>query len=133
MNDKRSSDKDVKSGTKHLYELIPKLEQYYSPKVVGEVNDAFVKIVKAKGTDIPWHTHDNEDEMFLILKGELSMQIDGGETEQLKAGDLYIVPRGVRHRVECSEECWLVLVEPKATLHTGDVQSRITKSIEDQL
>jgi len=61
------------------------------------------------------------------------MQIENEEAVKLQPGDLYIVPRGVRHRIDCDEECWILLVEPKATLHTGNVQSHITKSIEEQL
>jgi quercetin dioxygenase-like cupin family protein len=96
------------------------------------VNDVYVKVTKVKGDDVPWHTHDHEDELFYIFRGALVMEIAGEERFTLSAGELFIVKKGVRHRVYSTDECQVLLVENKATKHTGDVASGITKTIEDQ-
>lgn len=116
----------------NLKDQFNSVEKYFSPKVIGEVNDVFVKVAKIKGEEVPWHAHDNEDELFYIVAGELLMEIEGQESFTMKAGDLHIVPKGVRHRVSSVEECQLMLIENKSTAHTGDVVSKITKSIEEQ-
>mgnify|MGYP001085179911 CR=1 FL=1 len=116
----------------NLKDQFNSVEKYFSPKVIGEVNDVFVKVAKIKGEEVPWHAHDNEDELFYIVAGELLMEIEGQESFTMKAGDLHIVPKGVRHRVSSIEECQLMLIENKSTAHTGDVVSKITKSIEEQ-
>lgn len=108
------------------------ISDFYSPKIIGEVNDVYVKLVRAKGDDIPWHNHENEDELFLILEGGLLFEVEGQEPFMLKAGELFIVKKGVNHRVSCEEECRLMLIEPKSTAHTGDVDAPITKSVEEQ-
>ena len=116
----------------NLLEQFETVTGYFSPKIIGEVNDVYVKIAKVKGDDVPWHTHEGEDELFYIVKGRLTMEIEGGRSFHLGEGELYIVERGIEHRVRADEECWLVLIESKSTKHTGDVQSHITKSIEEQ-
>ena len=110
-----------------------RLKEYFSPKVIGEVNDVYIKVTKTKGEDVPWHTHDNEDEMFLVVKGKLMMFIEGQEEFELGEGDFYIVKKGVKHRVSSADDCWMMLVESKSTKHVGDVDSPIAKSIEEQL
>ena len=109
-----------------------KLENYYSPKVIGEVNDVFVKVAKAKGDDIPWHSHKDEDELFYVIDGELLFEVEEQPAFTLKKGELFIVPRGVNHRVSAEEECTIMLIENKTTAHTGDVITDITKSVDDQ-
>ena len=116
----------------NLKKQFAQLQSYFSPRIIGEVNDVFVKVTKVKGDDVPWHTHDNEDELFYIVKGSLMMEIENEESFALNEGDLYIVKQGVNHRVYSDQECWILLIENKDTKHTGDVQSSITKSIEDQ-
>ena len=118
---------------KDLHQLFQQIKTYFSPKIIGEVNDVYVKVTIVKGDDVPWHTHDHEDELFHILKGSLVMEIAGEESFTLSAGELFIVKKGVRHRVYSAEECWVLLIENKETKHTGDVASSITKTIEDQL
>ena len=93
----------------------------------------YVKIAKIKGDDIPWHAHANEDELFYIIEGSMLMEIEGESAFEMKAGELFVVKKGVRHRVSAKEECKIMLVERKSTLHTGGTESSITKSIEDQL
>lgn len=117
----------------NLIEQFEKVDAYFSPKVVGAVNDVYVKIAKIKGEDIPWHNHKNEDELFYILEGSLLFEEEGKAPFTLKAGDMYIVGRGVNHRVSSTEECKIMLIENKSTAHTGDIQTDITRTIEEQL
>lgn len=107
------------------------LTEFWSPRIIGEVDDSYVKVAKIKGS-FDWHQHDDEDEMFFILKGKLSLEFEDGQVE-LSTGEMYIVPKGVRHRPVTEEECQLMLFEKKSTSHTGDVVTEKTKSIEDQL
>ncbi len=116
-----------------LIQQFESIQAYFSPKVIGEVNDTFVKLAKIKGDDIPWHNHKNEDELFYIVDGELLFEEEGKAPFTMKAGDLYIVKKGVNHKVSAVQECKIMLIEPKSTAHTGEVESAITKSIEDQL
>jgi len=116
-----------------LDKLFSQIKGYFSPKVVGEVNDVYVKLTITKGNDVPWHTHDNEDEMFYIVKGCLVMEIENEPSFTLSEGEFFIVKRGVRHRVYSENECRMMLIESKTTKHTGEVQSSITKSVEEQL
>ena len=109
------------------------IEKYFSPKVIGEVNDQYIKLAKIKGEEIPWHNHENEDEMFFIVKGSLLMEIEGQDAFTMNKDDFHIVKKGVNHRVSSEQECQVMLVESKTTAHTGTVKSDITKSIDDQL
>ncbi|HEU5210017.1 MAG TPA: cupin domain-containing protein [Longimicrobiales bacterium] len=107
------------------------LDEIFSPRIVGRVNDHYVKVARAHG-DFVWHAHEHEDEMFLVLRGTLLIEIDGQEQVTLNAGDMFVVPKGVRHRPLAREECWLALFEPVATTHTGDTVAPITRSIDEQ-
>ena len=106
--------------------------EYFSPKVIAEVEDMYVKLAKIKGDDIPWHSHESEDEMFYILDGELLMEIEGKDAFLMHKGDLQVIKKGIKHRVSSDQECSIMLIEKKSTLHTGEVDCDITKSIEDQ-
>lgn len=116
-----------------LAEKFDEINEYFSPKVVGEVNNVFVKIVKCKGEDIPWHTHENEDELFYVLEGSLLMEVRGQESFKLSAGEMFVVKKGIEHRISAKEECKLMVIENKTTEHTGKVKTDITKNIEDQM
>jgi mannose-6-phosphate isomerase-like protein (cupin superfamily) len=107
------------------------LVDFWSPRVVGEVDDAYVKVAKIKGT-LAWHTHDREDEMFLVLKGQLRIEMER-ESVDLREGDMFVVPKGTRHNPVAEEECHVLLVERKSTAHTGDVVTDKSRSIEEQL
>lgn len=109
------------------------LSEYFSPKVIGEVNDVYVKIAKINGEKVPWHSHSNEDELFLVLDGELLFEIEGSNSFTMRKDDMHIVKRGISHRVSSKEDCSILLVENKSTAHTGDVKSEISKSIGQQL
>jgi quercetin dioxygenase-like cupin family protein len=123
----------MKTKEMNLVSLFSGIKEYYSPRVIGEVNDVYVKITKVKGHDVPWHTHDNEDELFYMVRGSLTMEIKNEESFDLNEGEYFIVSRGTEHRVYSDEECWIMLIEPKVTKHTGSVQSKITRSIDEQL
>ncbi|MDP2915953.1 MAG: cupin domain-containing protein, partial [Candidatus Aminicenantes bacterium] len=100
-------------------EIAASLTELWSPRVVAEVDDAYIKVAKVHGS-LAWHSHENEDELFLILKGHLRIEMDSGSVE-LKEGEMFVVPKGVRHNPVADEECHLMLIERKSTLHTGNV------------
>ena len=116
----------------NVNDQIKELQSYYSPKIIAEVNNEYVKIAKIKGEKVPWHSHKNEDELFYILKGSLIMEIEHQSTFIMQEGDLFVVPKGARHKVSSKKECTILLIESKTTLHTGNVITEITKSIKNQ-
>jgi mannose-6-phosphate isomerase-like protein (cupin superfamily) len=102
--------------------------EQYSPKIVGELNDSYVKLVKFQG-DFVWHHHDNEDELFFVIQGEMSMKVreDGAEREiMVRPGEFIIIPRGVEHLPSAAEETQVMLLEPKTTLNTGNLENERT-------
>jgi mannose-6-phosphate isomerase-like protein (cupin superfamily) len=107
------------------------LTELWSPRVIAEVDDAYVKVAKVKGV-FGWHAHADEDELFLILAGHLRIELEDGAVE-LDEGDVYVVPKGVRHNPVADGECHVLLIERKSTLHTGDAVTDKTRSIADQL
>lgn len=107
------------------------LTELWSPRVVGEIDDNYVKVAKLHGT-FGWHSHADEDELFFVLKGHLRIEMEQGAVE-LSEGDLYVVPKGVRHNPVAPEECHVMLIERKSTLHTGNESSDKTRSIAEQL
>jgi mannose-6-phosphate isomerase-like protein (cupin superfamily) len=108
----------------NLAEKFSKFTDYYNPRIVGELNDSHVKVVKLKG-EFVWHHHENEDELFLVVKGELRMCLRDGDVV-IRAGEFFIVPRGVEHMPVAEEETDIVLIEPKSTLNTGNVRNERT-------
>ena len=110
--------------------LAASLTELWSPRVVAELDDAYIKVAKVQG-ELAWHSHDDEDELFFVLEGELRIETEHGDIE-LREGDAYVVPKGVRHNPVAERECHLLLVERKSTLHTGDVVTDRTRTIEDQ-
>lgn len=116
----------------NVTEKFIEIEDYFSPRIIGEINDVFIKLVKIKGEKIPWHNHKNEDEFFYVIEGKLLFEIEGKDSFIMNKGDIFIVKKGINHRVSSEEECEIMLIENKTTAHTGDVKSEITKSIDDQ-
>lgn len=106
------------------------LTEHWSPRVVGEVDDSYIKIAKIKG-EFTWHDH-QEDEFFLVLEGSVTIQMEVQDVV-LNKGEFYVVPKGILHNPVASEECTLMLFEKKSTLHTGTVDADLTKKIKDQL
>lgn len=107
------------------------LTELWSPRVVAEVDDAYIKVAKVRGS-LAWHSHENEDELFLVLKGRLRIEMEDGAVE-LGEGEMYVVPKGVRHNPVAEQECHIMLIERKTTLHTGDVVTDKTRSLAEQL
>ncbi len=112
-------------------EVALSLTERWSPRIIGEVDDVYVKVAAVQGT-LAWHSHENEDELFLILKGHLRIEMENGSVE-LDEGEMFVVPKGVRHNPVADEECHLLLIERKTTQHTGDVKTEKTRSLEEQL
>lgn len=110
------------------------LSELWSPRVVGQVNDQYIKVARVHG-EFPWHTHPLEDEMFLVLRGELRIgraPADGGDL-LLRPGEFFVVRRGVRHNTSATQETWIALIETVSTQHTGDERTPLTRSIAEQL
>lgn len=105
--------------------------EFWSPKVIGQVNDQLLKVTKLKG-ELVWHAHDDQDELFYIVRGELRIEFETGWVD-LKQGDLLTVPKGVRHNPIAQEESWVLLIEPASTKHTGNEVTRRTRTLEEQL
>ena len=99
-------------------------QDYWSPKIAGELNDSYVKLAKLKG-DFVWHHHEVEDELFLVVKGKLLIKLRDQDI-WLEEGEFVIIPRGVEHLPVAEEEAHVLLLEPKSTLNTGDVQNERT-------
>jgi len=97
---------------------------HWSPKVIGELNGQHVKLAKVKG-EFVWHDHKDEDELFFIVKGKLKIEFRD-KTVELCEGEMIIVPKGVEHKPVAEDEVWLMLFEPAATKHTGEVESELT-------
>ncbi|MCJ7558540.1 MAG: cupin domain-containing protein [Gammaproteobacteria bacterium] len=107
------------------------LTELWSPRVVAELDGSYVKVAKIQGT-LTWHSHDDEDELFYVLKGSLRIEMEA-ETIDLAEGQFYVVPRGVRHNPVAEHECLIMLIERKSTRHTGNEVTPGTRSIEEQL
>ena len=113
----------------NLAEKFNKITEYYSPKLVGELNGQYVKLAKLKGPFV-MHKHDDEDELFLVVKGSMEMKYTD-RTEVINEGEFVIVPRGVEHCPNAVEEVQLMLFEPKSVVNTGDVSNEKTVNPED--
>jgi mannose-6-phosphate isomerase-like protein (cupin superfamily) len=111
-------------NTINVAEKFSKINQMWSPKILGEVNDSYIKAVKFIG-EFVWHHHDNEDEMFMVIGGKLRMKFRDHE-EVVRPGEFIIVPRGVEHLPISDEETQVLLFEPKSTLNTGNVRNERT-------
>ncbi len=114
----------------NLAQKLALFQEYWSPKIVGELNGQFVKLVKFKG-DFLWHQHEDEDELFLVLHGKLIMNIRDQEDIVLNEGEFFIVPRKMEHKPFAQQECHVLLFEPETTLNTGDKKSdRTVKNLK---
>ena len=112
------------AGPVDLAEKLSRLTKHWSPRVVAEMNDYQLKVVKLQG-DFVWHDHPETDEVFLVLHGEMEIGFRDRNVK-LKAGDLFVVPRGVEHITRASEECHALLIEPRGTVNTGNAGGSLT-------
>jgi mannose-6-phosphate isomerase-like protein (cupin superfamily) len=108
----------------NLKEKFRLFNELWTPKIVGELNEQYIKLAKTKG-EFVWHKHDNEDEFFLVVKGSLTIKLKDGDI-QLNKGEFFIVPKGVEHKPEAEQETHVMVFEPKSTQHTGNVKSELT-------
>ena len=108
------------------------LQEYWSPKVVAQVNDQYVKVAKLRG-QLAWHSHEQEDELFYVLRGNLKIEFEGGRVVHLNPGSIHVVKKGFLHNPVAQEDCWIALIETITTKHTGDVDTPLTRTIEEQL
>ena len=107
-----------------LAEKFSLFHDYWSPKIAGEINDSYVKLVKLKG-EFVWHHHESEDELFLVVKGSLLIKLRDRDV-WLNEGEFFIIPRGVEHLPVAPEEVHVLLLEPKSTLNTGNTRGEMT-------
>jgi mannose-6-phosphate isomerase-like protein (cupin superfamily) len=115
----------------NLLEKFGRFQEQYKPKIVGDLNDHQVKVVKLQG-EFVWHHHEKEDELFLVVKGRMTMGLRSGDVE-LSEGEMFIVPKGVEHKPSARDECWVVLIEPASTLNTGNVHGERTVAVLDRI
>ena len=115
----------------NLAEMFGRFQDQWKPKIVGEVNDSLVKLVKFKG-EFVWHHHDHEDEMFLVVKGRMRMQLRDREVT-VGLGEFIIIPHGIEHKPVAEVETEVVLFEPNSTLNTGNVRNERTVAQLDRL
>jgi mannose-6-phosphate isomerase-like protein (cupin superfamily) len=112
----------------NLQKILESIDEYWSPRIAGELNDSYVKLAKLKG-EFVWHHHEIEDELFLVVHGKLVIKLRDQEIE-LEPGEMVIIPKGVEHKPIAMEEVHILLLELKSTINTGNVQNEHT--VEDQ-
>ena len=110
----------------NLTEKFALFSEHWTPKIIAELNDYQIKIVKVEG-DFVWHDHSDTDEFFFVIEGTLFIEFEN-ETMELNAGELYVVPKGVQHRPFAKSECKVMLIEPRGIVNTGEVDSELTAS-----
>ncbi len=111
----------------NIEKCFEKFNDTFSPKIIGELNGQYVMVVKCEGDKVPWHTHENEDEMFYVIEGSMDIY-EKDRQVTVNAGEFYIVNKGIEHRVVPQDKVKLLLFEPKDIHHTGSVTAEITKS-----
>ena len=111
----------------NIREKLSKFSEHWSPKIVGEINESYVKVVKLQG-EFVWHKHEDEDEMFLVIKGTLTIKLRN-EDITLEEGEFFIIPKGIEHMPVAENEVHVLLFEPKTTLNTGNVSNE--RTVED--
>ncbi|GFD86154.1 hypothetical protein KUL150_22130 [Alteromonas sp. KUL150] len=123
--------KNTKALKQSPLSIAESLCDYWSPRVIDQFEDCYIKVAKLKGS-LTWHSHEFEDEVFFILKGYLELELKD-EVIHLETGDSFVISAGVEHNPVAKEECLVMLIEKKATLHTGNISHPQSKSIEAQL
>jgi len=121
----------LSGNSTNIQAALAKVTEHWSPQVIGQVNDQYIKVAKLKG-ELMWHSHADEDELFMVVYGELKIALEGRDVI-LRPGEFAVIPKGVRHNPVAVEECGIVLIETMTTLHTGNEISHRTVSREKQL
>ena len=114
-----------------LAEAFGSFSEQWSPRIAAELNGQHVRLAKIQG-EFVWHSHEDEDEFFLVVKGAMRIELRDGAID-LKEGGFVVIPRGVEHKPSAAAECWVLLFEPAATLHTGNVMTEKTKTVFERL
>ncbi|MEC1375606.1 cupin domain-containing protein [Heyndrickxia oleronia] len=115
---------DYQNQAININNKLSKFNEYWSPKVISEMNDYQFKLAKLLG-DFVWHSHNDTDEVFFVIEGEMKIEFRDGEVT-LSKGEMYVVPKGVEHKPFAEKECQVMLVEPKGVVNTGDHQGELT-------
>ena len=113
-------------GKVNFQDKFSKFSEHWTPKVIAEMNDYQFKLAKVQG-EFVWHNHSDTDEVFIVIEGCLKIEF-AEETIELKAGEMYVVPKGVQHKPYSDEECKILLVEPKGVVNTGEAKGELTAS-----
>jgi mannose-6-phosphate isomerase-like protein (cupin superfamily) len=121
---KKFMEKKMEFKPINFQQKFAKFSDHWSPKIIAQMNDYHFKLVKFQG-DFIWHNHDDTDEVFIVLAGEMSIEFRDGKVE-LRQGELFVVPKGVEHRPYAEKECEIMLVEPAGTINTGDTGGDLT-------
>ena len=110
----------------NLREKLSMFSDHWAPKVITELNDYQIKLVKIQG-DFIWHNHEETDELFFVIKGKMNIEFDN-KTIELKEGEMYVVPKGIKHKPYAENECEVMLIEPREVVNTGKVKTGLTAS-----
>lgn len=121
---KRMGEKGMTYIPINFQEKLTKFQEHWSPKVIAEMNDYQFKLVKVQG-DFVWHKHDDTDEVFIVIEGQLIIEFRDGEV-RLNEGEMFVVPRHVEHKPYAASGCKILLVEPMGVVNTGEAQSELT-------
>ena len=111
-------------GKINFQDKLAKFSEYWTPKVIAEMNDYQFKLVKIQG-EFVWHNHSDTDEVFIVIEGSMKIEFDE-ETVELNEGEMYVVPKGVQHKPYAENECKVMLVEPKGVVNTGESDGELT-------
>lgn len=112
-----------------LHQKLSRIQHHWHPRVVAELNDLQFKLVKFEG-DFVWHQHDDTDEAFLVLQGEMMVEFRG-QVVRVREGELFVVPRGVEHITRAERECHALIIEPRGVINTGDAGGELTAPLDD--
>jgi len=115
----------------NLEDKLKKFSDHWSPKIIGELNESYIKLVKFKG-EFVWHHHEHEDELFFVVKGQFTMRQREGDVV-VREGECIIMPKKVEHMPFAEEEVCVLLIEPKTTLNTGNVKDRKTVEVLERI
>jgi len=110
-------------------EKFAQFSQHWSPKIVGQMNDYHLKVVKVKG-EFVWHQHTDTDEVFIVIDGRMTIHLRDGEVD-ISTGEMFIVPKGIEHKPSAQNECSILLIEPAGTVNTGDAGGHLTAAHEE--